>query len=79
MAKFCTECGSGINPTAKFCEECGVKLGKIIERDGPREVEVKNVVYTKPAPESRASKIFGLICILISIGILAIFVTGNAG
>jgi len=27
MAKFCTECGSGINSTAKFCEECGNTLG----------------------------------------------------
>ena len=74
MAKFCTECGSGINPTAKFCEECGVKLGKIIERDGPREVEVKNVVYTKKAPEGKNSQTFGIILIVITITIVALII-----
>lgn len=26
MAKFCTNCGSELNPGVKFCENCGQKV-----------------------------------------------------
>ena len=45
MAKFCSDCGSGVSSTAKFCEDCGVALVKTIDRDGPREVEVKSGLH----------------------------------
>lgn len=28
MAKFCTNCGSELNPGAKFCVNCGQKVGQ---------------------------------------------------
>lgn len=74
MAKFCSDCGSGVSSTAKFCEDCGVALVKTIDRDGPREVEVKNVVYTKKAPEGKNSQTFGIILIVITITIVALII-----
>lgn len=39
MAKFCTNCGSELNPGVKFCENCGQKGSR--SKISRRELELE--------------------------------------
>ena len=47
--KFCTECGSGVKPTAKFCESCGFKFVTINKN------KTSVSLNKNPAPQNNSS------------------------
>ncbi len=80
-AKFCTRCGTPVEPGHAFCGNCGVSTAAAAAAPPPETpVSVpfsSHSVLYQPKPKSRATRIVGFLALVFVVVLVAVFVVSR--